>query len=40
MFDFNRHAIAAGGEDGTGYTANLNLFSRVAAFITGTPSMT
>jgi hypothetical protein len=25
VFDFNRHAIAAGGEDGTGYIARLNL---------------
>ncbi|NOT13853.1 MAG: VCBS repeat-containing protein [Methylococcaceae bacterium] len=25
VFDFNRHAIAAGGEDGTGYTARHNL---------------
>ena len=25
VFDFNRHAIAAGGEDGTGYLARLNL---------------
>jgi len=26
VFDFNRHGIAAGGEPGTRYTANLNLF--------------
>lgn len=25
VFDFNRHAISAGGEDGTGYFAHLNL---------------
>lgn len=25
VFDFNRHAISAGGEDGTGYTARYNL---------------
>jgi FG-GAP-like repeat len=25
VFDYNRHAIAAGGEDGTGYTARYNL---------------
>lgn len=25
VFDFNRHAIAAGGEEGTGYTARFNL---------------